>query len=417
MSEALHGRIITPFTRLLLKDGIRQKFSLMAQSVTAQWFQAQIQKNLCKKEGGRSLNKSDFSPSPYTWCIRGQGFHSAEDEDLLLNPEFLEKDAVTDSLRLRCAVSHKDAALEGRELRENVKTYRSEFQKRVIGTLSSSVARNERLFFCKQYLIQYIKRNMDAANWNAYMLLALICDRETLCSLDYQHYLANHDKYSQAHKAQRNSEKSSQFPFALKAGISEDANAYMPVEEYDHLLKVLYDGASQIAQKSGGAKNLFDVLIEFRSFITDVSQDEPASFSSYKAAIDSLLCEITVPDGYTLSLCENDAKKFALFIFSNYISAFQEDKGIDTAAGHFSRGFRVWQYRSFEEDKALYDHAVSLFELSSVWYTQAKNIWPADIARSRFSSDGYCISAEYEESECCEKAKVIQAAAQSYGQG
>lgn len=100
------------------------------------------------------MNKSDFSPSPYTWCIRGQGFHSAEDEDLLLNPEFLEKDAVTDSLRLRCAVSHKDAALEGRELRENVKTYRSEFQKRVIGTLSSSVARNERLFFCKQYLIR-----------------------------------------------------------------------------------------------------------------------------------------------------------------------------------------------------------------------------------------------------------------------
>ena len=87
------------------------------------------------------------------------------------------------------------------QLYKQIKAYRAKVQSEILKMLGSKATHDESKFICKAGLIAECSTNSPSVLDKRDVLIPLLCDRDVLCSLQYQDYVSTHGEYLAERKA------------------------------------------------------------------------------------------------------------------------------------------------------------------------------------------------------------------------
>lgn len=258
-----------------------------------------------------------------------------------------------------CMILGSDATTE--RLRTALVEYCEDLRTLILDKRQNRADRDEIKFICKAALIcgsvGGVRRDFLQ---DREVLISLLCDRDILCSLQYQGYASTHGEYLAAQEGQIKDE--------------QDLAVYvdMPKERqgtYWKLVSALKDKAAAQAKKSGTKYVTWQsVLQHFRTEMTFAYAADGAVHAAYKSAIESILGEGNEAAGELASLREDECRFFAETVFSQYVEHVCREERMKAATAQFRREYYRWQYESLKEGKELRKRIDRLWELAQAQY-------------------------------------------------
>lgn len=268
-------------------------------------------------------------------------------------------------------------------LRETIDEHRADLQARILDNPQYRTDRDEAKFICKAALIcgsiSGVKRNFLE---DKDLLISILCDRDILCSMQYQGYASTHREY---------------LPVRQRHIGEHDMAAYIEMpnerqEAYQKLAAALKDEAVNQAKKEGKKYiTVLSVLNHFQAEMTFAYANDDEEHTSYKSVIESILGENNKAAGQLASLGEDECRFFSETVFPQYVKHASEEESIKNAAAQFRRKYYKWQYEYLKEGTELRTRIEKLWSLAQKQYLPDIKAVLADIAGDLMGGANECL--------------------------
>ena len=296
------------------------------------------------------------------------------------------------------------------QLYKQIKAYRAEVQSEILKMLGSKATHDESKFICKAGLIAECSTNSPSVLDKRDVLIPLLCDRDVLCSLQYQDYASTHGEYLAERKAYLEEGK--------HPTLYDDAPPEMR-DAYRVLSKALHEKAIASARAGGtSSTTVASVLGNIQSEVTFAYAEDDAPPQTYKSAITSILGEDdSTAQQYLTSMSEEDCRFFSEVIFRRYVSFIRADELIENANAHFRQKYYMWQYDRLKVSKHLRSQIDELWALAEKPYQAGRECALTSIVKSLMGEAKEYLLADEDEDYAYDNdsiAALLQASVNEY---